>query len=91
MSMAMDERIAEKVMGWTPSFHMERVPEFSTNIGCAWLVVEKLRADGWRVMIYSIGKQRWDVRLFKGDARPLGFGSEITIAICAAALEAVDS
>ena len=64
---------------WTwngePSARMELLPAYSTDIAAAWLVVEKLRADGYSFKIY-VDFVLWmvrfgakaDVLMWYGDA-----------------------
>jgi hypothetical protein len=45
-----DARVAVEVMGWKRG----AVPEYSTDIAAAWLVVEKMEGKGW-----SLSLHRW--------------------------------
>lgn len=63
---ALDERVAEKVMGlevWPPTRGQQQppmvgngdkieswLPEYSKDMSAAWQVVEKMRQDGWVLM-----------------------------------------
>ena len=71
-------------------WHPGLIPHYSTRIADAWLVVEKLRADGFR---WAIGSERneWDIYL---EDRKMGSGEghakTAPLAICLAALKAVE-
>lgn len=63
-----------------------RVPKYSTDIASAWLVVEKLVAAGWEVVI----EEAWAVSLSRRRGPSfVGFGDTAQLAICKAALLAV--
>ena len=72
-------------------------PSYSTDIAAAWLVVEKMRRDGWRVTIRSLKfpareTELWEVWLhedLKFAARGAARGQSVAEAICLAALKAV--
>ena len=90
----LDAKVAEKLFGeeWT---HMTRdyvwsdIPEYSTDIKAAWLVVEKLREEYEPIKIIV-----WDkaVHVFIGmDERVFVDAPTAPEAICLAALKAVDA
>lgn len=113
MSRELDAEIAEKVMQlslmrWTNHPEHEpvliqdgaKIPQYSTNISDAWLVVEKMRERGWECrMEYRHFNEFWDVFFWREycdkerDESLDDFGQsqleELPEAICRAALEAV--
>jgi len=78
--------------GWDIVVHSDSnfgVPEYTTNIADAWLVVEKLRADGMNVLVktYSDG---FIVEVFDHatEVKYVGFHKRTAMALCEAALKA---
>ena len=67
-----------------------RLPHYSIDIAAAWEVVEKMKADGWAVNIYSgNGSQCWEAEFGHPSDRSQDAGSEtspLPLAICLAAL-----
>jgi hypothetical protein len=96
----MDALIAERVFGVTETRRAVRtmngparrvsynIPKYSTDIAAAWLVVEKMVADGWEITI----EEAWSVT-FSRRRGPFhvahGQPNEAAIAICRSALEAL--
>jgi hypothetical protein len=67
-----------------------RIPEYSTDIAAAWLVVEKLRQQGFRIMVSTDDELEWGA--YFEDRRHSSGSSEhdsAPLAICRAALKAV--
>jgi hypothetical protein len=93
----LDALIAKKVMGWEfleGSVQSFALSPYSTDIGNAWLVVEKLRADaGYYVTITAPstgnGGKDWAVRFGNEDVMFVGEANNAPMAICLAALKAV--
>lgn len=69
------------------------LPYYSADIAVAWLVVEKMRADGWDMTLVQTAKMQhdpWDCRFFIAEyKRAIDHGSTAPLAICRAALGAV--
>ena len=112
MTRELDAAVAEKVMklsyilfDGTDKDADELIPEYSRDISAAWLVVEKMIADGWE---FSIEYANWN----EVEGEPLEYGwwcafayytddeedhkyvnanGEPSEAICLAALAAVDA
>jgi len=74
-------------------YWLSGIPEYSTDIRAAWLVVEHLRSQAW-LMTLSVNDdvdEPWDCRFFlKYQRRVMAHGATAEIAICRAALKAVD-
>lgn len=66
----------------------QRVPEFSSSIGAAWEVVEKLKADGRN---FKCSWGQWFLAHFSDAELPDGQPESMPHAICLAALKAVSS
>lgn len=89
----LDALVAEKVMGWVPGAGFERDTywAFSTDIGQAWLVVERLATDGWSYQIMGNKLGAYVVKFTRGDRDEGLIVSEprpAPLAICLAALRA---
>ncbi len=91
----LDALVAEKVMGWncdigSSSFDMPtgKLPNFSTSISDAWLVVDAMRCD---FMLRQMMGHGWEC-IFKLPDLKIGQADADTApeAICRAALEAVN-
>lgn len=74
------------------------VPFYSTDIGAAWMVVEKAIADGWfpEVQFNNWGAESWYATMSRTTDDPLGgYASGVAatapLAICRAALKAIAS
>jgi ABA sandwich protein len=56
-----DKQIAEKVMGLTKeeaeAILIKNLPEYSTNIADAWLVVERMQDLGFSYSFFNVGLQ----------------------------------
>jgi hypothetical protein len=73
------------------------MPQFSTDIAAAFLVVEKMRADGWRFSLDDSGSdgqtwEAWFCRDWSGESWAVAVYEERATrehAICLAALQAV--
>lgn len=109
----MDALVAEQVMGWGRSKgglyrpggdpknirDYRDVPRYSTDIAAAWLVVEKLIADGWfpDVQFNDWGTESWHATLMRrtDDERADGYhgaqAASAPLAICRAALAALSA
>lgn len=104
MSIKIDSLVAEKVMGWIKAPETSvlksmwvvppmgnvypKLPNFSTDIKAAWMVVEKLRADGYYFCLDE-GDRGEYCCIF---ANPNVYRAEeetAPLSICLAALEAV--
>jgi hypothetical protein len=96
----MDALVAEKVMGcnhvirhltgWVCADDHQAVPKYSVDIAAAWEVVGKLQKQGM-AMSLVFGVYTWECKF--GDASDV-FGqakhSDVPLAICRAALKAVE-
>lgn len=97
MSRKLDAWIAVNVMGrlpqGEPSLRDEpdgRRPAYTTDIGAAWTVVERMREDGWELDLHAQTQGKWSAFFFR---YPLsGYATEgipqVTLAICLAAYRA---
>ena len=102
----LDALVAEKVMGWykrpdgslcdPKNFQaapVYRIPEYSTQMGDAWRVVEKLRKDGCDFDFFASSRrnsQGWADAVFLRQADEfLERAATPALAICLTALKAV--
>lgn len=100
----LDALVAEKVMGWTnildrmgvPPNHgpwSHRVPSYSTDLGAAWTVVEKLIATGHIIELSNRRSGTWKIGTWQFQTfGKLSVGADADtapLAICRAALKAV--
>lgn len=66
------------------------VPHYSRDWAGAGLVIEEMRRKGWAVRVNDVGAYGWDVT-FNGHGRSVfGNAPEIGVAVCRAALNAVE-
>ncbi len=66
----------------------------STDIAMAFSVVEKMRERGWGISMaanWVHSESDWHVELNRGNHFAIGIGDTLPIAICKAALRAVES
>ena len=99
----LDAQVATEVMGWvvngdayvteavTMTEAWQLIPEFSTDIAAAWLVVEKMVADGYEVHIV-VSSEENSVAMFPPGKAIGEYALEKTLplAICRAALAAAE-
>lgn len=76
-----------KMMYYTP----DQIPAFSTNIGAAWLVAEKMNRDYFTLEIHSSVLSGAGVRFWGPNSGPTysATAETVPLAICRAALIAV--
>ncbi len=88
MNSELDNEIVVRIMGW-PDQSMAFHP--STQIRDAWMVVEKMIAQGWEVSEagYSRSLKKWDFTFGNGCSFPGPLCDTAPEAICRAALAAV--
>lgn len=67
------------------------VPHYTTDIAAAWLVVDAMRARGWRVMIYDDMDDRVFIVQFGKAGRVSRNAPTAPLAICRAALAALEA
>lgn len=68
------------------------VPAYSTDISQAWLVVNKMRELGWMcILTIGIGGETMAVFNRPGSPSVVDVGSTPSLAICSAALAALDA
>lgn len=69
------------------------VPAYSTSMGLAWKVVERLRDKGWYFLLTegspAESPEVWDATFRKGLLRCTAAGATAPLAICRAALQVV--
>ena len=65
------------------------IGHFSTNIGSAFLVVERMREKGWEVVICA-SRGKWDVTFGRDQDDAQAYGDTAPRAICLAALSAMN-
>lgn len=67
----------------------------STSIEAAWQVVEKMRGRGWTMTLNQEAEMQfepWDCRFFgPNDRRAIAHGNTAPLAICRAALKAMEA
>ncbi len=91
----LDALVAEKVMGLNPFHFIEdtifsslKLPNYSTNIADAWLVVEKLKTKLYRLNICQLHSRKgWAFSVNMNDNEETD--TDISKAICLAALKAI--
>ena len=102
----LDALVAEKVFGYTVEEHgtlyvrrgkergLRDLPDYSTDIGDAWLIVEKMRTEGCHVALETrLGGLGWSA-WFGWKDRATDSESEANspaLALCRAALAAMES
>lgn len=107
----LDAKVAVEVMGWVkpdPAYHewirlgekapgatTDDIPRYSADIRLAWLVVEKVVADGMTVILNRLdGNDHWTFCIGEGDAVngeiAEAEGETAPQAICRAAILAVE-
>ncbi len=104
----LDALVAEKVMGWHHTGSDDRypvddkgrsqlyVPDYSTDIGAAWAVVERMRELDWRMLLENWVSSSDAYAAFFHPQDRYRYGNHIGVtddtaplAICRAALRAV--
>ena len=105
----LDAIVAERVMGYEvrdetwrqpPSSSWREVPHYSSDIAAAWEVVERMRADGWKLYltvpkVHPPGIIEPTVAYFQRDDEPprspnWRYETHVPSTICLAALRALN-
>ena len=89
-----NKRIAEQIIGWKTGseFNMLRPFKPSTDIADAWLVVEKMREDGYMVDVSTLDDLEFEdymcaVWSLDGNDNTIVKDEKAPMAICLAALK----
>jgi len=67
-------------------------PPYSTDVAAAWHIVERMRAEGWQIVV-DTRPGNWLVQFFSTDGtqRSAASADGLPLAICRAAVAALDN